>query len=255
MHPLDPRGLAEREPHAAGVAALHVPSTAVVDFRAVCAALAHEVETAGGVVALGRPVVAVERHGAELVVRVGGGPGGEPAEMRALQVANCAGLASDRVARIAGERPAARILPFRGEYAELVPGRRHLVRHLIYPVPDPRFPFLGVHLTRSIDGTVHAGPNAVLALSREGYRWRDVALRDVAAMAFDRATWRLARRYWRTGAGEVARSLSRARMAAALQRLVPDLQVEDLRPLRQRRAGPGRHPRRPPGRRLRVRRR
>ncbi len=144
-------------------------------------------------------------------------------------MANCAGLASDRVARAAGDPPAAKILPFRGEYAELVPGRGYLVRHLIYPVPDPRFPFLGVHLTRSIDGTVHAGPNAVLALSREGYRWRDVVLRDVGAMATDRSTWRLARRYWRTGAGEVARSLSRARMAAALQRLVPDLQVEDLR--------------------------
>ena len=228
---LGPAALAEREPHATGVAAIHIPATAIVDFRAVCAALAGDIERAGGIVALGRPVIGVKRHGAEFIVSVGASPDGTPAsEVVTGQVANCAGLASDRVTRAAGEVPAAAILPFRGEYAELVPGRRHLVRHLIYPVPDPRFPFLGAHLTRAIDGSVHAGPNAVLALSREGYRWRDVAVRDVASMAANPATWRLARRHWRTGMGEVVRSLSRARMAAALQRLVPEVRVEDLRP-------------------------
>jgi L-2-hydroxyglutarate oxidase len=121
-------------------------------------------------------------------------------------------------------------MPFRGEYHELIPARRHLVRTLIYPVPDPRFPFLGVHLTSMMDGTVHAGPNAVLALSREGYRWRDVDRRDLVAMATDASSWRLARRYWRTGLGEVGRSLSRERFVRALQRLVPELTLEDLVP-------------------------
>jgi L-2-hydroxyglutarate oxidase len=143
-------------------------------------------------------------------------------------VANCAGLASDRVARVAGDAVGVSILPFRGEYHELVAGRRHLVRGLIYPVPDPRFPFLGVHLTRGIDGHVHAGPNAVLATAREGYRWRDVDLADLKALLGDPAAWRLARRYWRTGAGEVVRSLSRSRLVGALQRLVPDLGADDL---------------------------
>jgi L-2-hydroxyglutarate oxidase len=134
------------------------------------------------------------------------------------------------MARATGYFPDSRILPFRGEYHELIESRRHLVRGLIYPVPDPRFPFLGVHLTPTIDGGVHAGPNAVLALAREGYRWRDVRAGDLAAMIGDGATWRLARRYWRTGLGEVARSLSRARLVAALQRLVPEIVAEDLRP-------------------------
>ena len=136
----------------------------------------------------------------------------------------------------------------------MIPSRRHLVRTLIYPVPDPRFPFLGVHLTSMIDGTVHAGPNAVLALAREGYRWRDVDRHDLTAMATDAASWRLARRYWRTGLGEVGRSLSRARFVRALQRLVPELTPRGPRPGRQRRAGPGGAQGRHPARRLRLRR-
>jgi L-2-hydroxyglutarate oxidase len=173
---------------------------------------------------LGAAVTAIRRVGPELAVRTSQGT------VRTGRLANCAGLASDRVARLAGEDPPASILPFRGEYHELVPGRRHLVRGLIYPVPDPRFPFLGVHLTRQIGGEVHAGPNAVLALAREGYRWRDVRLGDVASMARTASTWRLARRYWRTGMGEVGRSLSRRRLLRALQRLVPELRLEDLAP-------------------------
>ncbi len=146
----------------------------------------------------------------------------------ATRVANCAGLYSDRVAASAGDRPGAAILAFRGEYHELVPWRRHLVRALIYPVPDPRFPFLGVHLTRGLDGSVHAGPNAVLALARQGYRRRDVVGADVAALASNGATWRLARRYWRTGGAEVARSMSRRALARSLRRLVPEIEVADL---------------------------
>ena len=197
VHRLDRRGLADHEPHAAGVAALHVPSTAIVDFRQVCAALAADVEAGGGTILLGHRVQRIETVGDEVVVSLAttaSGNEGEPgAEVRAHRVANCAGLRSGP-GGTGGRRRAdgARILPFRGEYAELVADRRHLVRNLIYPVPDPRFPFLGTHFTRMVDGSVHAGPNAVLALSREGYRWRDVNLVDVAAMAGDRATWRLA---------------------------------------------------------------
>jgi L-2-hydroxyglutarate oxidase len=221
---LDRVGLRDHEPHADGLAALHVPATAIVDYRAVCRVLAHQVESRGGQVVLGAPVTAIDHAGPDLVVHTGRGA------VRTPRLANCAGLASDRVARLAGDDPAASILPFRGEYHELAPSRRHLVRGLIYPVPDPRFPFLGVHLTRMIDGGVHAGPNAVLALAREGYRWRDVKLGDVGSMIGTASTWRLARRHWRTGMGEVGRSLSRRRLLAALQRLVPDLRLDDLVP-------------------------
>jgi L-2-hydroxyglutarate oxidase len=221
---LDRVGLRDHEPHADGLAALHVPATAIVDYREVCRELARQIERDGGVMELGAAVTAISRVGPELAVRTSQGT------VRTGRLANCAGLASDRVARLAGEDPPASILPFRGEYHELVPGRRHLVRGLIYPVPDPRFPFLGVHLTRQIGGEVHAGPNAVLALAREGYRWRDVRLGDVASMAGTASTWRLARRYGRTGMGEVGRSLSRRRLLRALQRLVPELRLEDLAP-------------------------
>ncbi len=225
---LDPAGLAEIEPHAAGLAALHVPSTAIVDYRAVCAVLAEGITARGGHVVLGTRVDRIDRApvapAGQVVVHTSAG------SIMAPRLANCAGLAADRVTEAAGDQPGAAIMPFRGEYHELIPSRRHLVRTLIYPVPDPRFPFLGVHLTSMIDGTVHAGPNAVLALSREGYRWRDVDRHDLTAMAADAASWRLARRYWRTGLGEVGRSLSRARFVRALQRLVPELTLEDLVP-------------------------
>jgi L-2-hydroxyglutarate oxidase len=223
---LDPVGLAEIEPHAAGLAALHVPSTAIVDFKAVCATLADGIVGRGGRLVLGTALGRVDRGPAaprgEVVVHTSRGP------IRTGRLANCAGLAADRVTEAAGDEPGAAIMPFRGEYYELIPARRHLVRTLIYPVPDPRFPFLGVHLTSMIDGSVHAGPNAVLALAREGYRWRDIDRRDLTAMATNAASWRLARRYWRTGAGEVGRSLIPARFVRALQRLVPEISREDL---------------------------
>ncbi len=143
---------------------------------------------------------------------------------------NCAGLHSDRIAELAGDIPPAHILPFRGEYYELVPERRELVRALVYPVPDPRFPFLGVHLTRGVDGGVHAGPNAVLALRREGYRRWSSSPSELAELARFRGTWALARRYWRTGMGEYGRSLWRPAFVRALQRLVPELTSGDLIP-------------------------
>jgi L-2-hydroxyglutarate oxidase len=146
--------------------------------------------------------------------------------VRADALVNCAGLQSDRIARLAGLHPAARIVPFRGEYYEL--RRTDLVRGLIYPVPDPTLPFLGVHLTRMLDGSVHCGPNAVLALRREGYRWSDVSLTDLAEVARFPGAWRLARKYARTGVDEVLRSLSRKRFAASLARLVPAVREDDL---------------------------
>jgi L-2-hydroxyglutarate oxidase len=143
---------------------------------------------------------------------------------------NCAGLHADRIARMAGFDTGMRIVPFRGEYYQLTPAARGLVRGLIYPVPDPALPFLGVHLTRGIDGSVHAGPNAVLALRREGYRWTDFSLRDVEEIALFPGTWRLAKRFARTGVDEVLRSLSRRRFAASLSRLVPGITATDIEP-------------------------
>jgi (S)-2-hydroxyglutarate dehydrogenase len=221
---LAPGGLAEIEPHAFGVAALHIPETAVIDFGLVCERLVEGVRARGGSIVLGCEVQGMDRRPRGIVVRTSRG------EIEAGRVANCAGLYSDRLARAAGDDPGVRILAFRGEYHELTPEARRLVEALIYPVPDPRFPFLGVHLTRGLDGSVHAGPNAVLALSREGYRRRNVRGADLVDLATHASTWRLAARYWRDGAAEVARSFSRRRLARALQRLVPELDEDDLRP-------------------------
>jgi L-2-hydroxyglutarate oxidase len=222
---LSPAEAGEHEPQVACVAAMHVPTTGIVDFPAVCRTLATLVEKAGGQVRLGARVTAVrERAGGGLAIATTGG------EVGADVVVNCAGLHADRVAKLAGVDPPARIIPFRGEYYELVPGRRDLVRGLIYPVPDPRLPFLGVHLTRMIDGGVHAGPNAVLATAREGYRWRRFSARDVAGIASWPGMWRLGRRHLRYGLAEVRRSLSRRRFAADLARLVPELTAADIVP-------------------------
>jgi L-2-hydroxyglutarate oxidase len=221
-HRLSPSQLADIEPYAFGLAALHVPETAVVDFALVTRRFADVVVERGGTLALGHEVLGIERRPDEVVVRTSAG------DVRTSRVANCGGLQSDRITALAGDHPASSIVAFRGEYHELTPRARHMVRALIYPVPDPRFPFLGVHLTRGIDGSVHAGPNAVLATSREGYRRRDLRLRDVAQLARYRGTWRLAGRYWRDGAAEVARSISHRRLARAVQRLLPELDADDL---------------------------
>jgi L-2-hydroxyglutarate oxidase len=197
---------------------MHVASTGIVDFGAVCDRLAKLIGEAGGRLRMGERVVAL-RDG--VVVTTAG-------EIPADAVVNCAGLYADRIARLAGVAVPARIVPFRGEYHELRPERRHLVKGLIYPVPDPDLPFLGVHLTRMIDGSVHAGPNAVLALSREGYRWSRVDLRDALDAASYPGLWRLGRRHLRYGLTEVGRSLSRRRFAAAVARLVPEIREDDL---------------------------
>jgi len=210
------------EPHAAGIAALHVPETGIADYPAVARAMARRIEARGGRVATGARVQAVRRDGAGLVVETARGV------FAASLLINCAGLQADRVARLCGADPGMSILPFRGEYYQLTPERRSLVRGLIYPVPDPRFPFLGVHLTLMVNGGVEAGPNAVLAMKREGYRWRDVSLRDAAGIAAWPGFWRLAARFWRTGAYEVRRSLLKSVFVRDLQRLVPELRPEDL---------------------------
>jgi L-2-hydroxyglutarate oxidase len=217
--------LRELEPHAAGVAALHVPETGITDYREVCRSLSTEVQEAGGTLHLDAAVVAGVEHADGLVLETSNG------EVLATRVVNCAGLHADRIANAVsgpGGANGLRIIPFRGEYSELVPERTSLVRNLIYPVPDPQFPFLGVHLTRGVDGRVHIGPNAVLALAREGYSWRHVALADLRETLRSRGFRKLARRYWRYGLGEMSRSASKRRFTAAIRRLVPDVRRTDL---------------------------
>ncbi|MBS1870382.1 MAG: L-2-hydroxyglutarate oxidase [Actinobacteria bacterium] len=225
---LDAVQLRDVEPHAAGVAALHSPETAITDFRAVALALADELRACGGVVRTGAEVVRVcpgRSARAAAVVELAGGE-----ELRADRVVVCAGLHADRLARRSGEDAAPRIVPFRGEYWALAPERRSLVRGLIYPVPDPALPFLGVHLTRTVDGSVLIGPNAVLAVAREGAARRAAGGRDLAETLAWAGTWRLLRRHWRAGAGELRRSLSKRAFVAAAQRYVPELQPADAVP-------------------------
>ena len=222
---LGPAGITEHEPHARGVAALRVPDAGIVDYRLVGEHLAAAVVDDGGTIRCSTPVDAVTRRGDLVEIATATGP------VRARHVVTCAGLHSDRLAeRSPGPGGGERIVPFRGEYFTVVPERAHLVNDLIYPVPDPDFPFLGVHLTRMIDGSIHAGPNAVPALAREGYRWRDVDPAEALRIATFPGTRRLARRYWRTGLGEIGRSLSKRAFTRALQRLVPEIGADDLVP-------------------------
>jgi L-2-hydroxyglutarate oxidase len=219
---IGPDRLAELEPHAAGVRAVHVAEAGIVDYRQVCERLAERVREAGGEVVLQARVTAVRHH-----------PGGVTAvstagDRTARQLVNCAGLHSDRVAKLTGAEPGAQIVPFRGEYFALKPAAARPCRNLIYPTPDPRFPFLGVHFTRRIDGSVECGPNAVLAFGREAYRFADVNARDLLETLTYQGFLRLARKHWRMGLGELWRSLSKAAFVRALQRLVPAIRAEDL---------------------------
>ncbi|TAH34661.1 MAG: L-2-hydroxyglutarate oxidase [Planctomycetota bacterium] len=216
--------LAELEPHAAGVRAIHVPEAGIVDYKSVCSRLRQRIEEAGGSVCTGARVTRLWSRPESVVVESDAGP------REAVLAVNCAGLHSDRVARRGGRDPGARIVPFRGEYYELKPQARGLCRNLIYPVPDPSFPFLGVHFTRTIGGGVECGPNAVLAFAREGYRKRDVNLRDLFETLTYPGFLRLAARHWRTGAGEMWRSFSKSAFVRALQRLVPEIRAGHLEP-------------------------
>ncbi|MHC4275378.1 MAG: L-2-hydroxyglutarate oxidase [Planctomycetota bacterium] len=221
---LTPEQLREIEPHAAGIAGLHVADTGVVDFAAVAHAYSEVVRTAGGGVLLNAGVHRVLDDGDALVLETAQGA------VRARRLVNCAGLHADRVAVQCGSRPSCRIVPFRGEFWRISPSRAHLVKALIYPVPDPRLPYLGVHLTRRIDDWVETGPNAVLTLNRHGYRRGRLRVADARDVLVYRGFWRMAGRFWRTGVSEFRRSLSRRAFARQAQRLVPELKAADLEP-------------------------
>jgi (S)-2-hydroxyglutarate dehydrogenase len=214
----------EYEPHIAAVSAIRVESTGIVDFRGVSDALRKHVEQAAGEVCLDQRIVGIASHPDAVTITT------KTDEFRADQFVNCAGLHSDRLARLAGLQPEVRIIPFRGEYYELKPEASYLVKGLIYPVPDPAFPFLGVHLTRMINGSVHAGPNAIFALAREGYTKLKINPRDVLDSLRWPGLWRLGKRFWRTGLEEAARSLSKKRFIASLRELVPELPEDSLVP-------------------------
>jgi L-2-hydroxyglutarate oxidase LhgO len=212
----------EREPHCRALRAVLVPEAGIVDYTQVAERMAALVRQRGAEVLTGARVTAIRREPGGLVLETARGP------VRARHLVNCAGLHSDAVARLAGVRPEVRIVPFRGEYYLLRPERRALVRHLIYPVPDPRFPFLGVHFTRTIQGEVEAGPNAVLAFAREGYTLGTIRPRELLATLGYRGFWAMARRHWRRGAFELYRSVSKRAFVRSLQKLVPDVRAEDV---------------------------
>ena len=219
---LDRPRMLEIEPHVAGIAAVHVPQEGIVDYVQVCRAMAKKIEAAGGRVATRAGVNKIQaRNGGWLAQTPAG-------DWEADYLVNCAGLHCDRVAVLAGEKRDVRIIPFRGEYFKIRPESQHLVRHLIYPVPDPSFPFLGVHFTRLIEGGVEAGPNAVLACAREGYKKTDIDLFDLwDALSFP-GLWHFMRRHLRMSWDEIKRSFSRRLFCQALQRLVPEIQMDDL---------------------------
>jgi (S)-2-hydroxyglutarate dehydrogenase len=224
VHRLNAEQVRELEPHVRCLAGLHVPGTGIVDYRAVCRKLAELIQTRGAELRLDAKVLAVRNQpdGPVLETTQGAFSGG--------MLINCAGLHSDRVARISGVDPKAKIVPFRGEYFELRPERRFLVNTLIYPVPNPDFPFLGVHFTRMIDGSVHAGPNAVLSFKREGYRKSDFSPRDFAEIMLFPGFWKMAARNAREGLKEMARSFSKAQFVRSLRELVPEVEAADLVP-------------------------
>ncbi len=221
---ITPSEARELEPHVACVAALHVPETGIADYRAISRKYAELVQTAGGQVQTSRRAIGCVRASDGITLETSTDP------VRCRNLINCGGLWSDRVARMCGVEPGLQIIPFRGEYYELRPERQHLVKNLIYPVPDPRFPFLGVHYTRMVNGGIECGPNAVLALARAGYSWRRIAPRDLLQFGAYRGFWRMAARYWRMGAGEMYRSLSKGAFVRGLQRLIPEVRAEDVVP-------------------------
>ncbi len=221
--------LREIEPHVRGVAGLHSPTTAIVDFPGVTRTLADLVVADGGRVRLGLEMVGVTQEPGGVVLR-GRDRDGNAVDERFDRVVLCTGLHSDRTAEQAGDDPAPKVVPFRGEYYLLRPERRSLVNGLVYPVPDPRYPFLGVHLTPRVDGEVMVGPNAVLALAREGYTWGDVSWTDLKEVVAYAGFRKFARTHWRTGVAEMAGSLSRRRFVAAARRYVPELVTADVVP-------------------------
>jgi len=224
IHRIGVEQLKEIEPHVRGLAAIRVPAAGIVDYQAVCRAYARVISLAGGDIRVGERVLSIKHELGRVVLET------RSAVFESKFIVNCAGLHSDRVAHMDQAADDLKIVPFRGEYYELVPQKRHLVKHLIYPVPNPNFPFLGVHYTRMIGGHVEAGPNAVLALKREGYRKTDVNLRDLAEIVMYKGFWKLSSKYWREGLEEMKRSISKAAFVRSLQALIPEIRSEDLIP-------------------------
>lgn len=219
---IGPEELRELEPYATGIRAIHVPSAGIVNYSLVAEAYRKLLERAGGEVRTGAEVTAIVEEPNALRLQTTRG------EFLSKHVITCGGLYADRVSMAAGLKPEIKVAPFRGEYSELVPEKRYLVRNLIYPVANPAFPFLGVHFTRRINGAIEVGPNAVLAFKRQGYRWRDVSAGDMLDILGYVGFWRMAARYWRTGLGEMYRSLHKQAMVKELQKLVPDVTDRDL---------------------------
>jgi L-2-hydroxyglutarate oxidase len=221
---IDGEGIREHEPHATGIAGLWSPATGIVDYKAVARTYAHIVEQGGGEVRLNTRVTGIDHRAGELVVQT------TADEVHTRALVNCGGLHSDLIARMTGSTHGLRIIPFRGEYFKLRSQSQHLVRGLVYPVPDPRFPFLGVHFTKRIDGSVEAGPNAVLAFAREGYRKTDFDLGHVSGLLTFPGFWLMASRYWKMGLGEMYRSWNKRAFVRALRVLLPELGTDDVKP-------------------------
>ena len=223
---IDQRQLREIEPHAAGIQAIHVPDAGICDYRQVCEKLKQILQEHAGQLVTGAELTAIRQRSDGVLAITSAGT------FAAQYLVNCTGLFSDRVAQMSGENPDCLIVPFRGEYYQLKPEAQHLCRNLIYPVPDPSFPFLGVHFTRMTDGAIECGPNAVLAFAREGYRKRDVNLRDLGEALSYRGFLRLASRHWQKGMGEMWRSFSKQAFVKALRRLMPEIRASHLRTAR-----------------------
>jgi L-2-hydroxyglutarate oxidase len=225
---IGPEKLKELEPHATGIKGLHVPETGIIDYKKVAAAYAEKIRDAGGDIRLSQRVVGILDRPEEIVLQTSGG------DYRTKHLINCCGLQSDIVAQMMGgdnnSEEEHRIIPFRGEYYKIAPERQFLVRNLIYPVPDPTFPFLGVHFTRMARGGVEAGPNAVFAYAREGYRHTDINLSDLWRTISFKGFWAITGKYWQTGFGELYRSLSKSAFVRALQKLLPEIRESDLVP-------------------------
>tara|TARA_Y100000031_G_scaffold156356_1_gene210571 strand:+ start:317 stop:1519 length:1203 start_codon:yes stop_codon:yes gene_type:complete len=221
---IDSQELKDLEPHATGIKAIHVPSMGIINYTSVVEELAKQIIKREGEIKTKATVKGFVRKAGECIVNT------QTCDYSTKLVINCAGLYSDKIAQLAGEKSSISIIPFRGEYYVLKPESRHLVNSLIYPVPDPRFPFLGVHFTRRIDGSVEAGPNAVLATAREGYRHRDFSFQETWELLTSPGFWKIGRNYWKTGMGEYTRSLFKPLFVKALQYLVPGIQGSDLVP-------------------------
>nr|WP_313898518.1 L-2-hydroxyglutarate oxidase [Roseofilum reptotaenium] len=221
---ITPEEVREIEPHVRCLAGIKVTSTGIVDYRQVCEKYAYLITQSGGEIHLNTKVENWQDRKESIILDTSKG------EIEAKFVINCGGLFSDRLTQMSGMQPQAKIIPFRGEYYELKPEKRSLVKNLIYPVPNPQFPFLGVHFTRMIDGSVHAGPNAVLSLKREGYRKTDINLADVAEMLMYPGLWKLAAQHGKEGVKEIIRSFSKTAFVHSLQQLIPEVQAEDVIP-------------------------